>query len=333
MLAGGPALSMQRPTRWQLATGRISGTYGQDDLLPGGGKIRGCNLIPGANDRVAADQTGGLWAVLWDLWDTAWIEEQLDNAVVADCNVVRIMGSLVGIHYGRYGRVEYLAKWTELNTECVARGLRLYPCMQPGNIGDDITIPTNAFLRQEAAHWTALIHSFTNCIGIDVVQENHSYASSSDGKALMDTCRLYTDLPLTCSIIGGTPSQLGHADNTAAMAAVRAQVDFMDLHWYYTPAATTIETNYWDAGHTKPLVIGEFGSAASNGSTAQETHFDAVGDAINNAGDSGRRPAGAFVWDIQDCAGLATSDQWGLFDSSGAERTNLTALFNAIPIT
>lgn len=270
--------------------------------------------------------------MLWDIWDLPWIETQLDDAVALGCNVVRIMGSLVGLYNGRYDRATYHARWAELNDACVDRGLRLYPCMQPGNASDGISGVPQAFLETEGAAWAALINGFQNAIGIDVVQENHAFGATYNGGSLLNVIRDVTDLPLTFSIVGGTPSQLGHADNTAAMTAIRFRVDFMDLHWYHNPTSTGIETYFWDAGYDMPFLVGEFGHVASAGQAAQEARFQAVKDTIAHAGNSGRRPAGALVWDLRDAEGLATSDQYGLRDEDGVTRAYLTAIFDQIPV-
>lgn len=261
------------------------------------------------------------------------MEDQLDDAVAFGCNAVRVMGSITGIHRGNYTRAAYLALWDDLNDMCETRGLYLYPCMQPGGTGDAFGDLPQTYLEAEGEAWAAHVNAYNNCIGIDVVQENHAYGSSSNGLALLRVLRRVTDLPLTYSIVGGTPSQLGHADNTAAVNSLINRVDFVDLHWYYNPASTAVEQYWWDAGYAKPLVIGEFGEDEAAGDAAQTAHYTAVAAAMAHAGDSGRRSAGAFAWCARDFVSSPSSNQWGLSTAAGVARTEMTVPFQTIPKT
>lgn len=309
--------------------GRIPGTYGQDDLLPGGAKIRGLNLVPSYAQWVLAGGHG--WATLWKNWDAAWIEAQLDDAVEYGCNVVRVMGSVWGIELGDYTRSAYLARWSEFLEMCRARGLYVYPCGNPG--GYEIASTTYATVEAEMVAWAAHVAAYRTSIAIDIVQEDDAYGASSDGQNLRDAVAAVTTLPLTYSVTGTTKSQLGHADNDAVVLALFNIVDFFDFHWYYSPGADDIEQFWWDNGVGRPLrkvVIGEYGSPYSAGAAAQTARYEAISDTINYAGDSGRRPAGAFAWVARDFGSDPATDMWGLSAADGTRRSWIITPFEAI---
>lgn len=325
-VAGGGGTITQGPL------GRIPGTYGQDDLLPGGAKIRGLNLVPSeAQWNHAGNVAGDGWAVLWRWWDPDWLAAQLDDAVEFGCNVVRVMGSILGIHLGYYSRATYLAEWSELLEMCRVRGLYFYPCGNPGGV--EVSPIPDATLQDEMVAWAAHIAAYRTSIAIDLVQEDHAFGASADGIALADAVRDVTTLPLTYSIIGGNPSTLGHAENDAAVTALSAIVDFYDLHWYYDPGEDDIEQYWWDGGRIAKLVIGEYGSPFSAGAAAQTARYEAVAATINHAGNSGRRPAGAFAWVARDFGDNPATEMWGLSEADGTRRTWITAPFLTIPKT
>ena len=326
-IAGGGGTITQGPL------GRIPGTYGQDDLLPGGAKIRGVNLVA-AEAQWAQGAAGDGWSVLYEFWDADWMEAQLDDAVEYGCNVVRVMGSIRGIWLSNYTRAAYLARWSELIEMCRVRGLYLYPVGNPGGV--EISDIPYATVEAEIVAWATHVAAYRTSIAIDVVQEDDAYGASADGQALLDALRDVVTLPLTYSIIGGTKSQLEHADSNAPIAALIGRVDFFDFHWYYNPAATVIEQYWWDNGAgrpTKKFLIGEYGGPFSDGAAAQTARYEAVAAAINYAGDSGRRPAGAFAWVARDFGTDTATEMWGLKTAAGGERTWITTPFKTIPKT
>lgn len=312
---------------------RITGTFGTDDLLPGGAKIRGLNLVWSEaqwyHSGNAADDN---WATGWRWWDEGWLIAQLDDAVDFGVNVVRIMGSALGIYRGYYSEATYLTEWATLIDLATARGLYMYPCFHAGNDPYDTEIPA-ATLQGYARNWTRSVGRTRRCIAIDIVNEDTDYAVTTDGQALASAIRGATDLPLTYSVVGGTKSQLGHADNDTVVSAINATVDFFDFHWYYNPTSTDIETYWWDGGRTKKIVIGEYGSPESAGASAQTARYEAVADAINHAGDSGRRPAGAFAWVSRDFGPSASIEKWGLSEANGTRRSWIVTPFETIPKT
>lgn len=315
----------------------IPGTYGQDDLLPGGGKIRGLNLVASqAQWQHAGNAAGDGWAVLWRWWDLAWLQAQLDDAVDMGVNVVRVMGSVVGIARGYYTEAAYLDLWSIFIDECTDRGLYVYPCFHPGSDSAYQTEIAQSDLEGYAARWAQRVGRTKRCIAIDIIQEDDAYGSSSNGSALKAAIRAVSDLPLTYSITGTTRSQLGHADNNDAVLDLFTTVDFFDFHWYYAPAASDIETYWWDNGPGRPfkkVVVGEFGSPLSVGAGAQTARYQAIVDCLSYEGDSGRRPAGGFAWVARDFGTNAATEKWGLSEADGTRRTYISDVFETLPVT
>jgi hypothetical protein len=186
----------------------------------------------------AAGTAGDGWSVMWEHWDADAVAAQLDDAVAYGCNVVRTMGSVLGIHLGNYTRAAYLALWDELEAMATARGLYLYPTLNPG--GAERTPMSAAFLTAEARAWAAHVNAYRRCVAIDVIQEDHVWGASAAGQALLGELREVTDLPLTYSIIGGAPGQPHTAENQAARDLLRGKVDLLDLHWYIVAAVSHV---------------------------------------------------------------------------------------------
>jgi hypothetical protein len=278
----------------------------------------------------AAGTAGDGWSVMWEHWDADAVAAQLDDAVAYGCNVVRTMGSVLGIHLGNYTRAAYLALWDELEAMATARGLYLYPTLNPG--GAERTPMSAAFLTAEARAWAAHVNAYRRCVAIDVIQEDHVWGASAAGQALLGELREVTDLPLTYSIIGGAPGQPHTAENQAARDLLRGKVDLLDLHWYFdTPAANVLEVHVWP-DETVPLVIGEYGAPLSLGAATQEAQVDAIVAAVSHVGASGRRPAGAFAWCARDFVSTPTSNQWGLKSGDGSStRQYLVDALEAVP--
>lgn len=302
--------------------------------MPGGAKIRGMNIAPPPAAFVDIPVGVSVWSRLWgDCWDLDdWIIPNLDRIASHGCNVVRAMGSLVGILNDDYDRATYLSRWDDFNAAAANRGLYIYPCAQPGTHSSEAELASAEMLAEMLA-FTEHVHEYRTCIGIDVVQELHAWASSAPATTLMNSLREVTDLPLTYSF-RGTDSVL--PTNVAKRDDVRDKVDFFDLHWYYSPAAdgTDMETYYWADGETKPVLIGEFGDPLSAGSAAQNLRYRRIRTTINATGaSSGRRTAGGIQWVTTDWQNTDPTDQWGAYDIAGVERTYLTDVIEEIAKT
>lgn len=318
-----------------LVSGRIPGSYGADDLLPAGGKIRGGNIsasLHAETDGVVGvapenQQTSAyLWAVEWRDFDNAsWITHNLDLAVLQGCNVVRVIGSINGIRKGYYTRAQYHAKWDLLRDMCVARGLYLYPCAQSTTYDEFSSIATGDYLAEVVA-WAQHINDYQRCIGIDLVSEGDTFAQSTAGLNLYNAVKQVTNLPLTYSFVGSG----GDPTLATVRAATANRRDFADIHQYFNPSASAVETAYWGVGQTQPFLVGEFGSPVSAGQSTQTARFQAIHDEVAYVGASARRLAGAFVWSIQD-SDTTPGNQYGLYDLSNVERTYLSTVFATFP--
>lgn len=302
------------------------GDYGQDDLLPDGGKVRGMNIAPAPEAFVGLPAGKSVWTRLWgDTYSEAYMLSQVQKAAALGCNVIRVMGNLGGILDGDYDRATYLARWDHLNDICAQRGIYLYPCSTPGN---DVQWVYNASMLAEQLAFAEHVEAYGRCIGLDIVQELYSFAASADGLALINAVRAAVSLPLTYSLLS---SDSVLSSNLAKRDALRSRVDFFDHHWHSTPTVGDVETYYWDEGETKPLLIGEFGNPVSVGDAAQNLHYRRVRDTISVAGGvSGRRGAGAISWCVSDWQDTDPTEQWGAFDIDGVPRPSLTSVVQSI---
>ena len=306
--------------------GRIPGVYGPDDLLPGGAKIRGTNIA------VAVDAT---WALFWKNFEARIpaITQQLDLAVSVGCNVVRLIGSVLGVANGTFTRAEYLAHWDHFNQLCADRGLYIYPCAQhyydtaSGYPSSFTTIPQSTLIAEEVA-FAQHVDQYGRCIGIDLVCESNYYAPKYQAPALYNAVKQVTSLPLTFSLLYQS------ANDTPTMATmwstVNSRADFCDIHWY-GPAVTATTLDPYFAGNVKPFVVGEFGSPDSQG-YVQTQRYQQAAAAIGHTTPGGHRAAGAFNWTIQDYS-TDPANRYGLFDTAGNPKTQLTSIFQTIPKT
>lgn len=308
------------------------GSYGVDDLLPGGVKVRGANLTRNLTQHSTDPTQSSVY--LWSLWDATDVQEQMDLAVEAGCNVVRIAhGSFPVVYSGAITEATYLSRWMDIMAWAESRGLYVYATIQNGNGKDDFSAIPYATYEGYATRLVEEIGPTRRCVAIDVVQESTAFATSASGQNLIAAVKGVTDLPCTYSIIGGDASKLGHATNDAAVSSLKDIVDFFDLHWYYNPASTDIETYWYGSGFARAdfrLVVGEFGMAQSAGATAIQERYEAVASAVIADGASGHKAAGAVAWATRDYSTDA-SLKWGLFDVDDSERTYMTTPLKTIP--
>lgn len=308
--------------------GRIPGTYGQDDLLPGGAKVRGGVIAPTT-------------AIFWTDQDNVWssstqprIIANLDRAVMLGCNVVEILGSISSMitqpppdNYQGISRATYHARWDWVNAQCVARGLRMFPIAQIAYEYDHFSAIPVQFLKDEIAAWVQHINSYQNCIGIDVLDESTITTTPELRQSLYDLLKPLTALPLCFSFPGGTSTM---TTNATRRNQVRAHSDFFNIHWYQEPAADQIEAGYWSQGETKPVLIGEFGAPSASVSIRMTRHT-AILNAIKYVGASGRRPAGALVWTITGYT--PTWTYGGIYKETGEYDAPIGDIFKQIPKT
>lgn len=293
-------------------------------LLPGGARVRGSNIVP-----QAAHQD---WHWLWRDWAwTDWIKWQIDLlAGLTGANTVRVMGTYKAIYDATLTEADYLDRWDQLATYVADLGMYLYPCTGGDFAGAYGYTPTSSFVAEQAAQVAERLRDYPNIIGIDLVQERQSWAKT-EGEMVRSAVLQEIDVPLTFSI--ASTSQADFA-NTTWRSEIANVVDFFDYHINgHTPDSTEFTDDYWTA-QPRPLLIGEFGAPLSLGSVAQAARYSAVS---TNAGSTATRSdgtavkcAGCLSWAITDQDTINTN-QWGMFDATGAERTYLTDVFEALP--
>jgi hypothetical protein len=120
------------------------------------------------------------------------------------------------------------------------------------------------------------------------------------------------------------------ANSAFARNQLRPYVDFYDFHLYHNVTTADID-GYWDIEHEyKPLVIGEFGSAAINGQAAQESVYNSVRTVVNYVRNDGRHLAGALNWAIRD-QGPTNDAWWGMWTANREPRNYLINIFKQFP--
>lgn len=313
----------------------IPGTYGPDDLLPGGAKIRGLNVT--RNKAQNATTPFNADSYMWRDWDPVGLQAQLDDAVEFGCNVVRIgHGSFTVVYSGAITEATYISRWMTLMGWAEARGLYVYPTLQNGNGNDNFTGVPYATYEGYATRLVAELGPTQRCIGIDVVQEARPFAISTSGSNLINAVRGVTDLPCTYSLISQESPLGGGGTQTASNVAIPTLlpiVDFFDLHWYWTPPSASVFEDYWwnfgiRSGYR--VLLGEFGGKESEGGSVLEARFARIADSMAYVGASGHRPAGAITWCARDFDTPITN-QHGLSLADGTRRCYRVEPFQTIP--
>ena len=312
-----------------LPSGRIPGGYGPDSILPNGARIRGSNILrPWGLSAPGVPYFAGQWTAFDACFP--WFVECMDAAASIGCNVVTVFGSAWPVAGGHMSETAYLDAWDAVIAAAEERDLYVYAKAQSYYV-DDFELLTLADLLEVIVPWAERIHRTRRIAGIDLVQEGQPWArttAGTDGRTLYDAVKEVTDLSCTYSIIGSLANP-----TEPTQRATLAFVDYFDLHWYFDPPATAFET-YFDSGEGRRIMIGEFGRPLGDGAAAQETRYQAVANALNHAGDSGRRPSGGIQWSLADYDDDANvGNLYGMFSNALVERTNLTAIFETISKT
>lgn len=309
------------------------------DLLPNGAKVVGVNLLGSTAQEKAAASTVIRWAKMWADWDAANIQRQLDNALMAGCNTVRIQGTVYGIYNSLLTRSQYLARWAELSGYCQQRGLFLYGCGADGgsNDGGFNAVPWTNTLNELVA-WATQMNTLPDVIGLDLVQESPTFRDSANGLTLYQQVKAVTALPCTYS-----GWRWAEATNPLTPTAASDRQDFFDYHVYASTTTTQSLTDYWAAGGTRPVLIGEFSHDVGVAPTQAGwvARYQEVRAMLRHVGPQSQRMAGALTWATQDTYTDAPggwggtygnpNDNYGIFDLNGNERTYLTDLLRMFP--
>lgn len=303
-----------------------------DCLLVPGVSLRGVNLAP----KAAHVATGHAYRALFSEWDWAgWIKPQIDAALAAGANAVRLIGDLEGVNDGTFNQAYYDAKWAQLITYADGLGMYVYPA------GGGVSQATAAGLDAAAIGATVAAaadawDAYDNVIGIDVLQEGVRVVPSNSiiqtsPAAIFTPIRAVTTKPLTTSNAADATYSAGRLANPRWRETLRAYVDFWDIHIYFKPTATVLYDCFWGQGEDKPVLIGEFGSLASEADATRVADFQRIADVANRRL-LDLRPAGAFVWAAFDQDASAAAS-WGMFNTDGTVRADLDVPFQRIPIT
>lgn len=303
-------------------------------------KIRGGNIIP-------VPQNGYHWIDLWATWD--WygtIKPQIDATIAAGGNAVRItqevaevlggtaiIGSTAPLSIGTL-----LARYTQLLNYCRLKGIYCYAA-----IGSGVEIVTLGFTSTQMLAVQGPVVSLLNqyqdvVFGIDYVDEVMSWVAATSATAVATyaavvypALKALTSIPLTMSCPNSTYNGLTSAlfSDTATMATLDPYLDYYEFHLYYAPAINDIAPVL--AATTKPILIGEAGSSATDTSASRTARFQAF-QQLAARGEIN----GMFAWATFDQDTLP-ANCWGLYQSfvhSGSSVTyTASTMVDAAPYT
>lgn len=281
--------------------------------------MRGANLTvkPGYVHGGAANQ---VWSDLWDEWDwTNWIKWQIDLAVTAGANCIRLQGAVGGVARGQFTRATYEARLRQLVAYCDSLGLGFYAT----GAGEYSTPRTQATI-DELVHMGEVLSEYSNVVAFELFQEWDVWQSilGVTEASIIETLTDWYDavkasactLPVTFS---GT--------SNASTIRVREIADFLDRHLYSNPTLSEIE---YLSFFKSRVMIGEFGQAMNAGTPARQSRYTSVRDAIN----AWPFVYGALAWAVVDQATDANpEDQWGMFDNTGTRRTDVSSIYDSFP--
>lgn len=267
--------------------------------------------------NVTIKPTHTSWRDFWGAhYDLTWITDQIDRAKSIGCNAIRIIGAVNGVVAGDYTRATYLARQQAVLDYCISLNMRYYPC----GAGDYATTLTTATKDELVAHATALVGQ-PNIIGFDIVQEYDYWStqnSISVATFLATTGAWYTAIKAANPALACTFSQ---ADPTLDPTPIASYADFYDFHLY----SDTVPAQFLTVN--KRFIIGELGQNQAASSAARTSRY------VAGAGANSRALCnGTFAWALADQSATA-SNQWGIFDNSGVERTDMTTTFKTFPLT
>lgn len=290
--------------------------------LPDGVKMFGVNLVP-----EKAQITGALaWEHFFSDWHwDSWIRPQLDgmmgNGVGANC--IRVIGASPGVLAGYIDQATYNARWKQLADYVAAAGAYLYPCGCGNGANSPATPDADVMADCFASTLLMLQNNYSNVIGVDLIQESNSGASTSrDTRYALLIQKLKqrgVTLPMTCS----TAETVSSTSGATWINANAASYDFIDCH-IYTHTAALDQLVYLLATYPdKDILIGEFGRDMSVAIDSQNADLKRCFE-IANQGHP--RVRGGLLWAAADQDDVATN-MWGAYDATMAPRQNKLNLF------
>ena len=290
-------------------------------IVPDGVKLLGANIAP--------EPSFGSWTQFWTRWTWAgWIQPQIDEAVRAGANTIRLIGGLGALSAagGTLSRATYIARQEQYIAYCESLGVSVYlvGCAY-GHCG---TLTASQIATELAPIVQAAV-THDNVIACDVAQE--AYAEGTQGKGWTTGQVLTNSTTIATAVRAAAPTlplTFSHSDpymfSNTTIDAWRSIVDFYDWHIYAPNAVGTDELDRFlvRVGDV-PFIIGEYGTIASASSADKR----ALDNAVNLLA---RRPEcdGAFRWSIRD---QDPSIQMGLFQADGTPRTAEIAAWQQLP--
>jgi hypothetical protein len=285
--------------------------------LPGDVRVRGANIT------VKESHYPRPWHTLWAEWDwTNWIKWQVDLARTLGVNCIRLIGSVSVVAERAITSDQNQARWRQLLDYLAAVGLWAYPCVSDLRHWGDASLAQAVDLYRTVG---AVFAGYPNVIGVDV--SNEAQLSLEAGwsaaelqrtlDALVAALRKTTSKPLAHSVTIGREQDwfLPWVSRLTRLS------EFADVHVYFTPSTADAGALFSRSQADQSLIIGEFGIGIDDSSNARTACYRAVRDLI--AGDP--RFAGALAWDI-------ASDNFGLFDTNGRPRLDITEPLMTFPV-
>lgn len=290
--------------------------------LPTGQKIFGVNLVPQKSQVIGALA----WEHFFSDWNwTNWIKPQLDcllgNGVGANC--IRVIGASPGVLAGYITQDVYNARWRQLADYVASAGAYLYPCACGNGANSPATPDADVMADCFASTLLMLQSNYKNIIGVDLVQESNSGATTQRDARYALLIQLLkirgVTLPMTCS----TSETVSSTAGAPWINATVANYDFIDCH-VYTHTAALDQLIYMLGTHTdKDIILGEFGRDMSINIDSQTADLKRCFD-IGNQGDP--RVRGGLLWAATDQDDVA-ANMWGAYDSAFVPRQNKLSIF------
>ena len=300
---------------------------GQWDLLPSGKRVAGVNILM-SQTATTGGEVANSWADCWTSWpwDT-WIKPQIDAAAAYGFNTVRLFGTVTA-RYAASGYTPqlddqtYLNRWRQVLDYIRQKGMYAYPTLggcDSGACRSDMYAytPSNAWFVAEFTTLLGLLATHADVIfGIDILNEsdaigNWAAANGVTVYAALKAVASQFSYTLSCIQVRFPPS---------------GSFDHLDAHFYIDGLAA----DYFDAdlvGIGCPILIGEWGTDYGAGSTARQARANMF-LAIVNYTASGRRVAGAQVWDL--IGGWGDGD-WGVLNADWSTRSDVLAILQSFP--
>lgn len=271
--------------------------------------------------NVTIKPTHTSWKDFWGAnYDFSWITAQIDKARTLGCNAIRIIGAVNGIVDSSYSRATYQARNLDVYNYLVGKGMAYYLV----GCGDYATTLTTATKDELVALGGFFAGGGSNIVGYDILQEYDIYASQNSLNRTVDVLPTlqtwYTAVKAAAPLLSLTFSVSNNLATTTYGPEIASAADHYDWHFYVDTVPSQLPSD-------KRFIVGEVGANQSQSSGARSTRYQ-----IGSNWNALPKSSGAFAWALADQS-ATSSDQWGIFDSNGLERTEMTAFVKGWPKT